>query len=181
MPQNSSTSDVASALLARGASPNACCNVLGGTALHETAHVDNDATAMVLIAAGADINAKDVLQDTALHVAALSNSVTVATILIRAGAELNAKDSIGETPLHHAAEFGNVEIVDVLLAAGANASATSDDGSVPGDLICGTQSCSKVDHEILEELFIRVRISGLLLHCWKAWAWRCGKHPLLRA
>lgn len=139
-------------LIRMGASPDACCTEVGGTALHATAEHDNDLIAALLIKHGADVSARDRLDDTPLHIVSVFNSVKVAKLLIDAGADLNANDGIGETPLHHAAEFGKPDIVKLMLDAGADPTLLSDEGDTPEDLICEVPCPPKVK-ELLQLLF----------------------------
>ena len=72
-----------------------------------------------LIAAGADVNAKNNYGFTALMEAALMGHTEIAKALIAAGADVNAKSNRGETALMDAASMGHTEIVKILKAAGA--------------------------------------------------------------
>lgn len=92
----------------------------------EKAIAANDpAGARVLIAAGANVNARGIGRDggTPLHEAAVQGRVNVAKVLLSAGADVNARDADGVTPLHKAAAWGHVELARMLLAAGADANA----------------------------------------------------------
>ncbi|KPK86340.1 MAG: hypothetical protein AMJ81_01470 [Phycisphaerae bacterium SM23_33] len=87
------------------------------------------ATARLLIAKGAPVNARDSQKRTPLHCAAGTHDywrgeaplrAPLVKLLIAAGARLNARDARGWTPLHHAAEKADLEAVSALLAAGAD-------------------------------------------------------------
>lgn len=81
-----------------------------------------DATRVkALIAAGADVNAKDDNGETsALDWAARKNHVEVMKVLLAHGANVRARDFNGFTPLHHAVAWGGKDSVELLLAHGAD-------------------------------------------------------------
>ncbi len=62
----------------------------------------HDEIVELLIASGADINAKDGKERTPLHFAAEEGESDVAAELMRLGADVNARDIIGRTPLDFA-------------------------------------------------------------------------------
>jgi cytohesin len=86
--------------------------------------------AELLIAAGADVNAKSDGGSTPLHGAALRGKEEVAELLIAKGADVNAKNENGTTPLHFA---DTREIAELLIAKGAEVNAKGGDGSTPLD------------------------------------------------
>jgi ankyrin repeat protein len=67
----------------------------------------------ILLAAGADVNAKTDMQKTALHFAAEGGMVKITEILLAAKADPRAKDRDSRTPLEVA---GENEVADLLRA-----------------------------------------------------------------
>lgn len=101
-----------------------------GTPLHFAANLiscpDGVAIAETLIAAGADVNARNRNGATPLHIAAgHAFSSDLVRALIAAGADTGAKDTVGNTALHAAAHNCNAQNVKALLAAGADVNATN--------------------------------------------------------
>ena len=87
------------------------------------APVGSKVVAELLIAKGADVNAKVDVGGTPLHFAAALDHKEIAELLIAAkGADLNAKDILGETPLDWAIEFEEPEISDLLRKQGGKTS-----------------------------------------------------------
>ena len=75
----------------------------------------------ILVAAGADVNARDLKQQTTpLHMAARRGSALIAEALIGCGALIDPRDSSGDTPLRRAVNCGRVEVAKLLLAHKAN-------------------------------------------------------------
>ena len=85
---------------------------------------DGGETVRVLLAAGADVHAKDELGATALHYAATPGAVSA---LLAAGADKEAQAARGSTPL----AYGGLgeEAALALLAAGADPDAKTEDGT----------------------------------------------------
>ena len=72
----------------------------------------------LLIAKGADVNAKDNWNWTPLHSAVYGHR-DIVELLITEGANVNASDGAGRTPLWYAKDEGNAEIVELLRKHGA--------------------------------------------------------------
>lgn len=74
----------------------------------------------MLIAAGADVNARNSKGFSPLHEAARGDLPDVVEALIESGAEIEMKNHAGETPLTLAVRYSKVDAVDVLCNAGAD-------------------------------------------------------------
>ncbi len=108
----------------------------GSTALHQAAATNTALTITLLLAAGADPNARARDGSTPLHRAAVAQpfrtelEVTGSiAALVAGGADVDARDQRGSTPLHHAVLVDCAVAVSILLAHGADANAASVDGT----------------------------------------------------
>ncbi len=91
-------------------------------------HADNEAELVkVLLAAGAEVDARDAEGSTALYLAAAYRCLDCVHQLLAAGAFVNARCAGGRTPLHVA----RATAIPVLLAAGADEAAKDNEGNVP--------------------------------------------------
>ncbi|MCF3593153.1 ankyrin repeat domain-containing protein [Rhodobacteraceae bacterium LMO-12] len=81
-------------------------DVDGDTPLHVMLWRDNTYGALLLIEAGADINAIGDMSETPLHVAVGKGNLAVVEALIKAGARTTDKSEFGKTPREKAAELG---------------------------------------------------------------------------
>lgn len=96
----------------------------GWTPLHLASFFGHEQVAKLLLARGADVNARSrstrfARENTPLHAAAANRQVAVAEVLIAHGADVNAKDGSGFTPLALAAGGKNDLLVVILLEKGA--------------------------------------------------------------
>ena len=145
---------IARALLNTGANPN-CTDTDGQTALHYAVESRGEAMVALLMASGANPNAKNTMNgQTPLHHASVvgTGSVRLVERLLDHGADPNTSDDAGETPLHLAvktlcnlpyARFGSragwllddveeqVKIVELLVEAGADVNAVNELGEIP--------------------------------------------------
>ena len=85
----------------------------------------------VLIAAGANVNAKEDEGQVPLHQAAIKGNIPVVSMLIAAGADVNARNGYNQTPLHEAAEGGKAVAISALIAAGASVNVKDAGGGTP--------------------------------------------------
>ncbi len=90
--------------------------VHGSTPLHCAVRYGHKEVAELLIAKGADVNAKDTRGRTPMHCAARYGHKEVAELLIAKGADINAKDTRGRTPIALAINQGRKEIAKLLLS-----------------------------------------------------------------
>ena len=90
------------------------------TPLHKAAANNHKDIVELLIATGAQVNAKDKLGSTALHWAAYNGHKDIVDLLIAGGAQVSAKTTKrNQTPLCWATCRGHKEIVELLIAKGA--------------------------------------------------------------
>jgi len=87
------------------------------TPLHLAAWKGRKETTEQLIAAGADLEAKDQEGLTPLYLAAQGGHKEIAELLIDNGADVNAKDMNGMTPLLYVPVDGHKEIVELLICS----------------------------------------------------------------
>ena len=121
----------------------------GDTLLHAAAHGEDPAVVELLLAAGADVNARAVDGETPLHEAAKWSgwaenelrgppslrSTAVVEALLVAGADIEARGDLGWTPLHWAAALNhNPAVIELLLSAGGDVNALNHRGDTPLDL-----------------------------------------------
>jgi hypothetical protein len=117
------------------------CVYTSDTALHIAAAAYQTEILRMLLAAGADVHARNRRGQQALHYASIgapgsawwnpSAQSAAIILLIEAGADANAVDMSGVSPLHKAVRTRCAEAVRTLLAHGANAALKNKSGSTP--------------------------------------------------
>ena len=98
-------------------------SMLRYTALHLAMRPSTVQVAELLIAHGADVNARTKEGIMPLTFVAANNAVQVAELLIAHGADVNARTETGWTPLHSAASGNSVQVAELLIAHGADVNA----------------------------------------------------------
>lgn len=101
-------------------------NDAGTTPLHMAVLRGRMELLETLVAAKANINAKDIKESTPLHFAARFNQPKVIEWLVKHGANPNAPDRMGNTPLHDAVHRFKKEAFYALIKAGADPNARND-------------------------------------------------------
>src|SRR4029077_19372153 len=92
----------------------------GETALMIAARTGKVPAVKRLVAAGADINAKETVRgQNALMWAAAENNLEATTTLLEGGANVNARTPAGFTALHFAVRAGNTAVGNALFERGA--------------------------------------------------------------
>ena len=108
--------------LAVGTDVNTKDNFTGYTPLHRAASNGLKEIVELLLAKGADVNAKNDGGFTPLHYAASRRDKEIAELLIAKDADVNAKMEDGDTPLDWAIEINRTEIADFLRKHGGKTS-----------------------------------------------------------
>jgi TPR repeat protein len=90
----------------------------------------------MLVAYGAEINAKDAEGYTVLHLATTNDNSQLMDFFIKKGADIHVRlkpgvRGAGATPLHFSARYGCADCVKFLLNKGADINSKKDDGSTP--------------------------------------------------
>jgi ankyrin repeat protein len=123
----------------------------GWTPLHLAAFFGRPEIADILVANGADVNArsKNEMRNTPLHAAVAGKRPGVASVLLGHGAAVNATQHGGWTALHSAAQNDDFEAVQLLLSLGADVKARADNNQTALDLALTKGHASIV--QLLEE------------------------------
>ena len=96
--------------------------------IHDAAKSGDAKQVERLIAAGAEVDEKDVADKTALFWAADAGQLDVVQLLVAKGANVNAKDFFGLTVLAVAVSAEHEAIVELLIGKGADVNSMDSDG-----------------------------------------------------
>lgn len=126
--------EVVRLLIAKGADVDARARgARGQTALELAAsdHYSNPVICELLIAAGANLAARDPRGGSLLHWAARRRRPEICELLIAAGVDVNVRDARGRVPLHWAAQQCNHGACEFLIKNGGDTNAKDEDGKTP--------------------------------------------------
>lgn len=104
----------------------------GMTGLMVAVDAGKNDVAKLLVAKGADVNAKDNSGATALFHAV--SDLDLAKLLVSKGADVKARSNDRRTPLHQTASFGAESVASFLISKGADVNAKDIAGKTPLDL-----------------------------------------------
>ena len=118
--------------LVRGADPNEGPIPVLGSPLHIASKEGEIEIARILIAHGADTEARNAADHTPLQMAAICGEVQMAELLVSTGVAIDAKDKgLGWTALHLASYWGKSEVVALLIDLGADVTMRDHAGYTP--------------------------------------------------
>jgi ankyrin repeat protein len=106
-------------------------NVNGETPLFWAVKYDGASTVRTLLAARANIDARDTLENSSLHAAVQWNSRNAASALLDGGIDVNAHSLDGTTPLHNAVSLNYTDMAQILINNGAELEIRENSGNTP--------------------------------------------------
>ena len=123
--------------------------------LHKAATDGDIDIVKLLVAKGANTNAKNLYGQTPLHCAVVRGHKNIIKLLLAKGADINCRDNAGRTPLHYASGAGSyygiggdqMDIVQLLLDKGTDINVTDNQDWTP--LHCATYAFRKATVELL--------------------------------
>ena len=128
--------------------------------LHPAVRRGDFSAVSTLIAAGADVDARDDRNNTALHLAADAGRAAMVSLLIQATASLNVKNNGGAAPLHLAANAGHVAVVSLLIQATASLNVRNNTGETPLHLAVFNRKAAVVDALIAAGADLNLQTNG---------------------
>ena len=157
-----------SRLLAAGANPDKAC-IDGMTALHQSLYATSTDCMRCLLAAKADIEAKNIVGRTSLQLSAkIISGPQFSKVLVAHGASLETTDMYGWGALHYASHRNHHEQVSHLLQEGVNINAQTYAGKT-ALLLALAQNCHSVlgilfGHPGLDSSLVDTDGRGLMFH-----------------
>ena len=127
--------------------------LLSKTPLHWAAEGGSTEATKILLAAGANIEAKDSAGYTPLHYAASHGKAAAIKLLIREGAALNAQTKDGLSALHLACQGGSIESVNVPLEAGIDVELKTKTGRRLGIFKYGGETAEEMTASLVSLLY----------------------------
>jgi ankyrin repeat protein len=126
-------------LLINGGANLEAREMLEGTVLGSAIHAETNRKSIVimLLAAGAAVDARDKHGKTPLFEAVRKGQLDTVKVLLDNGADITVRDIIGFTPLHQAAYNGQAAIAELLIEHDAELNARDKDGATPLDIAGG--------------------------------------------
>jgi hypothetical protein len=115
------------------------------TKLHSAAFMGRVELVEMLLARGADVNAKARDGATPLHLAAKKDKVAAAKLLFAKGGTINAKDAEGNSPAHLAVDASAIDMVKALTGMGAYLNVRNNSGWTPLHLAANRGKVEMVD------------------------------------
>lgn len=104
---------------------------IGNTALHYAAEWELSNAIEVLIAKGAEKEAKNANGETPIFSACKTDNPEIIALLVRKGCKFNVRDNLGSTPLHVAVRWGNTNSAAQLIKLDCDINAQNVSGKSP--------------------------------------------------
>lgn len=132
----------------------------GFNALHHAVYLQQYETVNLLLAKGAEVDAKDANDDTPLIQAAQFRKFPIAqkilNLLLKANANVNHVDKDKWSALMTAASYGNESIVQILFQNGADANLKNRDGRTARELSAGQMHVQRIFQEFEREKLVNI-------------------------